>query len=382
MFELLAKANELEKNGQRILHFEIGDPNFDSLPDVVQAAIDALKEGKTHYAVSRGLPELRDAICSATEEELGFRPTREQVLVIPANAVIYFLTRCVVNPGEEVIIPDPGFPTYRSAIDFIGAKAIGVPLEEKNEFRMSPDDIRGKITNRTRLIIINSPQNPTGSVMTREEIENIAALAEKEDVYLLSDEVYQSVIYDRMQSWSPSLRDQCKERTVILNSFSKTHAMAGWRLGYAIGPEEVIEKMSLLLQTTISCVPPFVQYGGISALSAANRPILLDRVNELRQRRDCLVKGLNNLPGVSCVIPKGAFYVFPNITKTGLTSEEFAQCMLEKVGVVLLPGTNFGCCGEGYVRLCYASVSLEAIKEGLGRMKAALDEIFCEARVK
>lgn len=375
MFKLLAKVNELERKGQRITHFEIGDPDFKSPPHAVQTAIDALIQGKTHYVNSMGISELRDAICENTQKELGFRPSREQVLIIPANAIIYFLIRCVVNPGEEIIVPDPSFPTYWAAINFVGARPVRVRLADENGFQMNPDDIRRKITGKTRLIIINSPQNPTGSVMTPEQIEEIATLAEEEDLYLLSDEVYRKISYDGAAPHSPSVRDQCKERTVILNSFSKSHAMTGWRLGYAIGPEPIIEKMDLLLQTVISCVPPFIQYGGISALDAASEQIVTGMVNELRNRRDVIVQGLNSLPGVSCQVPGGAFYVFPNVVKTGLTAEQFADFMLEKAGVSLLPGPNFGKYGEGHVRLSY-TVSLEAIEESIERMRMALSTLL------
>lgn len=375
MFKLLAKVNELERTGRRIIHFEIGDPDFKSPPHAVQTVIDALIQGKTHYVNSMGISELRDAICENTERELGFRPSREQVLIIPANAIIYFLIRCVVNPGEEVIVPDPSFPTYWSAINFIGAKPVRIRLADENGFQMNPDDIRRKITDKTRLIIINSPQNPTGSVMTREQIEEIALLAEEENLYLLSDEVYRKIFYDGATPHSPSVKDQCKERTVILNSFSKSHAMTGWRLGYAIGPEPVIEKMNLLLQTVISCMPPFIQYGGISALDAVGEQAVASMVNELRNRRDIIVQGLNSLPGVSCQVPGGAFYVFPNVAKTGLTAEQFANFMLEKAGVALLPGPNFGKYGEGHVRLSY-TVPVEAIEESIGRMRVALSRFL------
>lgn len=369
MFRLLAKVNELEAQGKSILHFEMGEPNFSSPTSVVQAACDALNAGKTHYVNSMGITELRNIICDAIEAELGFRPTRNQVLITPANAVIYFLIKCVVNEGEEVIFPDPGFPTYYAAISFAGVQPVPVPLKEENAFRMSPDDIRNTITDKTRLIIINSPQNPTGAVMTKDEIEEVAIIAEEANVYLLSDEVYCKIIYDATH-YSPSIRDHCQERTILLNSFSKAYSMTGWRLGYAIGPEDVIEKMGLLLQTIISCLPPFIQYAGITALTNGqeyNRQM----VDTLRQRRDEIVQGLNSLPGVSYLTPDGAFYAFPNITETGLTSKQFADLMLERAGIALLPGTNFGKHGEGYVRLSYAT-SQKTVAEAIERMRLAI----------
>lgn len=369
MFKLLAKINELEAQGKRILHFEMGDPQFPSPEAVVEAAYNAMRAGKTHYVNSMGISELRDAICDYAEERLGFSPTREQVLITPANAVIYFLIRCVVNSGEEVIYPDPGFPTYHSAISFTGAKGIPVQLREGNQFRMLPGDIRDAITSRTKLIIVNSPNNPTGSVMTKEEIEEAAKIAKESDVYLLSDEVYDKITYD-VPHYSPSIRDRCRERTILLNSLSKTYSMTGWRLGYAIGPEDVIEKMGLLLQTTISCVPPFIQHAGIIALTEGQMYVDI-MVDTLRHLRNAMVNGLNSLPGVSCLTPDGAFYAFPSIAKTGFTSQQFADLMLEEAGVALLPGTNFGKYGEGYVRLSYAT-HIQTIGKAIERMKKAL----------
>lgn len=373
MFRLLAKANELERKGQNIIHFEIGDPHFDSPGHVVQAAAESLSRGDTHYVTSMGIAELREAICTATEKELGFRPALSQVLIIPANAVIYFVIRCVVNPGEEVIVPDPGFPTYWSALRFIGAKPVRVQLDEQNSFQLDPDELRRKITPRTRLIIVNSPHNPTGSVLTEDRLKEVARLAEVNDIFLLTDEVYRKISYDETPLYSPSQWDGCRERTVMLNSLSKSHAMSGWRLGYAIGPEAVIEKMNLLVQTIMSCLPSFIQYGGVKAFDHESDHHVMRMVGELRARRNLLVRGLNELPGISCELPGGAFYAFPNIRRTGLSANQFADYMLEEAGVALLPGTNFGRYGQGHVRLSY-SVSSHVIQEGLERMKLALEK--------
>jgi aspartate/methionine/tyrosine aminotransferase len=276
-----------------------------------------------------------------------------------------------VNPGEDVIVPDPGFPTYYSAIKFCGVNEVRVPLKEANHFRMAPEDIESRITDKTRLIIINSPQNPTGSVMTPEEIEQVAEIAERHDIYLYSDEVYARMVYDDSGPFkSPAAKDGCQERTIVANGFSKAFAMTGWRLGCVIGPENVIEKMGLLLQTTSSCVTPFIQRAGIAAIRGDQKPIIA-MIEEYHGRRDLLVEGLNSLPGVSCLIPGGAFYAFPNIKGTDMTSEEFADFCLEEAGVALLPGTNFGEHGRGYVRLCYAN-SRENIQKGIDRMRDVL----------
>jgi len=372
MFKVLARAYELERAGRSLVHFEIGDPDFDTPGNIIQAACNALMEGKTHYTSSMGVTEFRDAAREATLRSRGFLPTREQVLVTPgANVIIYYVVRCVVDPGEEVILPDPGFPSYYSVVKFTGTVPVRVPLLEKDGFRMNPDEIRKRITGRTRLIILNSPHNPTGAVMTPSEIDEVARIAEEYDLYLLSDEIYARMLYD-CPFRSPSSRDHCRERTIIANGFSKSYAMTGWRLGVAIGPEDVIDKMGLLLQTTTSCVSPFIQYAGVVALSGDQDPIV-SMMEEFKRRRNLLVEGLNNLPGVFCTKPDGAFYVFPNITGTGMTSEEFSSYMLEQAGVTLLPGTNFGQYGEGYVRLCYAT-SRANILEGLECMRTALEK--------
>lgn len=369
MFKVLAKVQELERHGRDIVHFEIGDPDFATPDNIVAAACNSLNNGETHYTSSMGMIEFREAVCEVTRNSRGFTPSIDQVLVTPgANIIIYYAIRCLVNPGDEVIVPDPGFPTYYSAIKFCGAVPVRVPLREENEFRMDPEDVRKLITDKTRLIIINSPQNPTGSVMTIEEIDKIAEIAEEYNVYLYSDEIYARMNLDKKHAFrSPSLRDSCKERTIVANGFSKAFAMPGWRLGVAIGPEDVIEKMSLLLQTTSSCVSPFTQRAGIEAI-LGDQTEVTKMMNVYKERRDILVDGLNSVPGIKCIRPGGSFYVFPNITGTGLTSEEFTDLMLTKAGVALLPGTNFGYCGEGFVRLCYA-VSKERILEGITRIR-------------
>ena len=367
MFKIMSEAEELGKQGKRILHFEIGDPNFNSPPHVIEITKKALDANLTHYTNSMGLLGFREAIAETTELNLGFKPSINQILACPANAVIDFVSRCVVNPGEEVIYPDPGFPTYYSVINYNEMIPVGVPLKEENDFRMNPEDVREKITEKTRLIIINSPHNPTGSVMNKEEILQIAEIAEEYDIYLLSDEVYSKVTYGNTY-YSPGIVDRCQERTIILNSLSKAYSMSGWRLGYAIGPESLIEKMGLLLQTIISCLPAFAQHGGRAAL-LGDQEFLNERVKILKNRRDTLIRGLNNLPGISCGVPKGSIYAFPNISKTGMTSNEYSEKMLHEIGVCVVPGNCFGEFGEGYVRLCYASTPIEIIKEALDKMK-------------
>ena len=374
MFKVLDKVQRLERSGREILHFELGEPNFDTPPNIIEAACNALKAGETHYASSMGLYSFREIVQETTERSRGFKPEIDQILVTPgANAIIYLAVSCLVNPGEEVIVPDPGFPTYYSAIKYCGAVPVSVPLYESNHFRMNPEDLRKRITSKTRLIILNSPSNPTGAVMTPEEIDEVALIAEENDIYLLSDEIYARMVFEGGNHFhTPARLDQCKERTIIINGFSKAFAMTGWRLGVAIGPKEVIEKMGLVVQTIVSCVPPFIQLAGIEAIKG-DQTLIEKMMAEYQKRRDILVAGLNNIPGIKCIMPEGALYVFPNIAGTGMTSEEFADFALEKAGVALLPGNNFGEHGQGFVRLCYVN-TLENIELAIKKLAQAIKE--------
>lgn len=372
MFKVLAKVQDLERQGRNIVHFEIGDPDFKTPNNIIDTTCKSLYDGETHYTSSMGLHDFRVGVCETTNISRGFRPDIDQVLITPgANMVIYYAVRCLMEPGDDVVLPNPYFPTYRSVIEFCGVNPVYVSLKEENEFRMDPNDLRSKMTDKTRLIIINSPHNPCGSVMTRKELDAIYDIAEEYDVYLLADEIYSRMIYDSNHDfYSPSQRDKCKERTILTNGFSKAFAMTGWRLGAVIGPHEVIEKMGVMLQTTSSCVSPFIQRGGIEAIKGPQDEVQR-MLNEYKSRRDLLVEGLNELPGVSCLKPGGAFYVFPNIRGTGMDDVTFADLMLNEASVSLLPGSNFGEAGSGYVRLCYAT-DRENILKGIERMKKCL----------
>ena len=373
MFKLLEKTKELERSGEKIIHFEIGDPDFSTPKNVVEAAIKSLKAGETHYVESVGLFDLREEICRFTSSEMGFLPDMDQVLVIPANAVIDYVVRCVADPGDEVILPDPGFPTYFSVANYTGVKPVSIPLRESNGFVMDPEEIKKKISPRTRLLILNSPHNPTGAVCEREIVDEIAKICLENNIFLLSDEVYSKLVYSGNHC-SPSTNDHCSKMTITLNSFSKNFAMSGWRLGYAIGPVSLIEKMALLLQTTISCLPVFIQRGGIEALRG-NQSILAERRLLLQERRDALVEGLNQISGIRCRMPGGAFYAFPNIEQTGLTSISFAERLLENQRICVLDGDCFGRSGAGFVRFSYASTSLELIKESLDRINEFVNSL-------
>ena len=374
MFKLLEKAQKLEKEGRRIIHFEIGDPDFATPKNISDAAINAIKNEYTHYVSSFGLTEFREKICEATEKSRGFKPNLDQVLITPgANIAIFYAISCIVNPKEEIIVPDPGFPTYYSTIKMCDAIPIRVPLLEANNFRMNPKDIENSITKKTKMIIINSPQNPTGSVMTEEEIKMTYEIAKKHDLFLYSDEIYARMIYKNSVFNSPSVFDKCQEHTIISNGFSKAFAMTGWRLGAVIGPSYIIEKMRLLLETTSSCVPPFIQKAGIEAIEG-DQSLQKKMYEEYEIRRDLIVNGINSISGLSCVVPGGAFYVFVNIKKTGMTSEEFCDYVLEDSGVAMLPGTSFGQFGEGFIRICYA-VGQSDINDALKRIKISINKL-------
>jgi aspartate/methionine/tyrosine aminotransferase len=373
MFQILAKAQELERTGKEIVHFEMGDPDFQTPENIKNAVYESLQRGETHYTNSSGLLELKVAAADVTEKSRGFKPRLDQLLVTPgANAQIFYAVACVANPGDEIIIPDPGFVSYKSIVNFLGVTPIGVPLLEEREFKINPDDVAKRINKKTKMIIINSPNNPTGSVMNEDDMKEIYGIAKSKNIFLLSDEIYARMIYrdQKTKFASPSKYDFCNERTIVVNGFSKSYAMTGWRLGVVTGPSELIKKMGLLLETTTSCVSPFIQRAGIEALRGDQEPIN-QMVGEFRKRRDLIVDGLNSLPGIRCLIPKGAFYAFPNIVGTGMNSEQFTELMIQEAGVTSCPGTCFGSYGEDYVRFCYAN-SLNNIEKGISRMRAAL----------
>lgn len=370
MFKYLDRAKALEAKGRHLIHMEIGEPDFDTPMNVTWAAVKSLSAGETHYGSSYGLMEFREAVQFATERSRGFKPDIDQILITPgANIAIYYAVFCLVDPGYEVIVPDPGFSTYYSNIKMCGAVPVRVPLREENEFRMNPDDIEAAITDKTRLIIINSPQNPTGSVLTTDEVKRIYEIAKKHDIYVYSDEIYARMNYDPVGFSSPSIYDHCKEHVILSNGFSKAFAMTGWRLGTVIGPANVIERMAALLQTTSSCVSPFIQRAGIEAIRGSQEAVT-NMMAEYQSRRDMLVDGLNRIKGIKCLKPGGAFYVFPSIKDTGMTSDEVVEKLMD-AGVVTLPGHCFGEHGDGYIRLCYAT-SKENIQEGLNRIQKAL----------
>jgi len=370
-FEVLAKAQELERQGKDILHFEIGEPDMETPENVARAGIQAIKDKKTHYVPSIGLLELRKAVQDEVEKTRGYRPDLEQIIIIPGlKPGIFFSMLATVNPGDEVIYQDPGYPTYGSVSSFLGAKGVLVPLLEENEFRMNPDDIKERITEKTKLIVVNSPQNPTGSVMTKSELDDVAELAEEHDIFVVSDEIYSKMTYDTVH-YTPTARDKAKERTVLLDGFSKYYAMTGWRLGYVVAPSKLAERLQDFLVSAVSCTAAFTQWAGVEALTG-DQSFIPDMMARFKEKRDRIVKGLNSIPQFSCQAPKGAFYTFPNIKKTGMTSLECADHLLYKAGVATLPGTAFGPYGEGYIRFSYAT-TLDNIDAAVERIKKSFE---------
>jgi aspartate aminotransferase len=374
MFKVIDKVKHLEAQGRDIIHLEIGDPDFNTPQHIIDAAKNSLDVGETHYGSSWGIPDLIETMRKATNKSRGFLPDHDQVVVTPgANISIFYSIFCLVNPGQEVLVPNPGFPTYLSSIAMCGATAVPYPLYEENGFAMRAADIEPLITDKTRLIIINSPQNPTGSITDPNHLKEIYDLAVNNDLYIYADEIYSRMVYGESNFFSVSSLDKAKERVILSNGFSKAFAMTGWRLGSVIAPKVVAERMMMLLQTTSSCVSSFVQRAGIAAIEGNQTPVTA-MMEQYKFRRDLLVNGLNAIPGITCHIPGGAFYAFPNISSFGLSSEEFADAMLEKADVALLPGSNFGSQGEGFVRLVYASAT-DNISKALERITAACKKL-------
>jgi aspartate aminotransferase len=369
-FEVLAKAKALEAKGKDVIHLEIGEPDFDTPDNIREAAVKAIWDGYTHYGPAQGIPELRKAIAEVVGKEKGLDVKPEEVVVTPgAKPIMFFGILALVDEGEEVIYPNPGFPIYESVIEFVGAKAVPIKLEEEKDFCFDARDLAAIITPKTKMIILNSPQNPTGGVLCREDLEAVAKLAREHDIWVLSDEVYGRTIYDGEHVSIATLLGM-KERTIVLDGYSKTYAMTGWRLGYGIMPPELAQRLTQLQINATSCTCTFSQVAGIEGIrgdqTAAHR-----MVEEFRRRRDVIVDGLNRIPGITCLRPKGAFYVFPNITKTGMKSQQVSDLLLENAGVAGLPGTAFGRFGEGYLRFSYAN-SVENIEKALERIEKTL----------
>ncbi|MGQ0551927.1 MAG: pyridoxal phosphate-dependent aminotransferase [Planctomycetota bacterium] len=368
-FEVLARARALEAQGRNIVHLEIGEPDFDTPPNIVKAAQDALASGCTHYGPSAGLPELREAIAADASARRGLPIQAEQVVVYPGGKpVMFFMFLALLEEGDEAIYPNPGFPIYESMINACGAKAVAVPLRVENGFRMDVAELKSLVTPRTRIIVMNSPHNPTGAMLRPEEVRAVAAFAAERGIWLLSDEIYSRITYGAAHE-SPLLHGD-RQRIVVLDGFSKTYAMTGWRLGYGIMPTELVPHMARLQTNATSCTASFTQKAGVEALRGPQASVD-DMVRKFRERRDAIVSGLNALPGVRCLEPEGAFYVFPDIRGTGFTSRDLEARLLAEAGVACLSGTAFGRHGEGFLRFSYAN-SLESLQEALRRCASFL----------
>jgi aspartate aminotransferase len=368
-FEVLVRAKALEATGKEIIHLEIGEPDFPTPSNVVAAATEALHEGYTHYCASPGMTELREAIAAHISKSVGISVGPDWVVVTPgAKPIMFYLILAMVEEGDEVIYPNPGFPIYESMINFAGGTAVPLPLLEKYNFRFDVNDLVAKFSPKTKLIIINSPQNPTGGLLTEADLQAIARIAVQQNIYVLSDEIYSRILYEGTHHSIASLPGML-ERTVLLNGFSKTYAMTGWRLGYGVMQPALQAHISKLVTNSVSCTAPFVQRAGLEAL--ANSEAEVSRmVAEFRRRRDFIVEGLNQIPGFHCQCPSGAFYVFPNIQSFGKSSNEFADYLLNEAGVAVLSGTSFGEYGEGYIRISYAN-SIENLGKAIDRIRAA-----------
>ncbi len=392
-FEVLARARAIEDAGGKIIHLEIGEPDFPTAPHIVEAAVEALRAGATHYVPAPGIPPLRQAVAAFLERTGRMRVTPDRVVVTPgAKPIMFFTILALANEGDEVLYPDPGFPMYESITSFAGAVPVPVPLRERNGFRIDTDELERLITDRSRLLIINSPHNPCGSALTREDCEAIAAIALRHDLTVLTDEVYWAIRYGHGRAdpgghsappGTPGTPgpgtprgasvldvDGMADRTILLDGWSKTFAMTGWRLGFGVFPPVLVEPVTRLAINSVSCTSAFSQYAAIAALEGPWDPVD-QMVAEFRRRRDIVVAGLNDIPGITCLQPQGAFYVFPNITGTGQTSADLQARLLTDAGVAALSGTAFGSYGEGFLRFSYAN-SVENIRSALEAIRAQL----------
>jgi len=362
-FEVLSKARALEKVGKTIVHLEIGEPDFDTPANVVEAGIAALRKGWTHYGPSAGLPELRQAIAEDVSRSRGVTVTSDEVVVVPGGKpIIFFTLLALADVGDEIIYPNPGFPIYESMIDYVGARAVPIRLREEKDFGFDVDELASLINDRTRLIILNSPHNPTGGVLSKQDIHDIAAAIGDRNLMVLSDEIYSRLVFDGEHHSILSVPG-LQERTILLDGFSKTYAMTGWRLGYGVMRPDLAAHITRLMTNSNSCTASFTQLAGVEAIRGDQSSVDHMR-GEFQRRRDAFVAGLNRIKGFSCRMPKGAFYVFPNVTKTGWKSKQLADALLEDAGVACLPGTSFGDFGEGYLRFSVAN-SLENLNQAL-----------------
>jgi len=373
-FTVLSLAQELEKKGKSIIHFEIGQPDFPTPSHIVSAGIEALKMGKTKYTSSLGIYPLREALAKHITQRTGVKTLVNNIAVTPGCKVAIFCALAsIIEPGDEVMYPDPGFPAYESLIRFFGGKAVATPLVEERKFSFDMVKFKENFSHKTKAIILNSPGNPTGTIIPLEDLREIEKLVNKTKTWIVSDEIYARILYDDNSYASIYSLPNMKERTIIVDGYSKTYSMTGWRLGYLVAPEFMIEKMDLLLVNAVSCTAEFIQEAGLAAIVGTQK-VVDDMVYEFAKRRDFVISALNDISGVTCLKPQGAFYAFPNIKAYKKSSEELASYILKEAGVALLPGAAFGKYGEGYLRISYAT-DMKNLEEGLRRMKDSLEKL-------
>jgi aspartate/methionine/tyrosine aminotransferase len=367
-FEVLSRARELERQGKDIIHLEIGEPDFDTPENVVHSAVNALNAGWTHYGPSAGLPELRQAIAEEVSRSRGVRVAPEEVVVVPGGKpIIFFSILALVDEGDEVIYPNPGFPIYESMINYVGGRTVPIRLREEKDFSLDVEELASLISDRTKLIILNSPHNPTGGVLNKREIQQIAEAIGDRNIFVLSDEIYSRLIFEG-EHYSILCEPGFKERTILLDGFSKTYAMTGWRMGYGVMRPDLAQQIARLATNSVSCTASFSQIAGVEALRG-DQSSVEQMCSEFKQRRDMFVAELNRIKGFSCRMPHGAFYVFPNITATGWKSKGLADALLEEAGVACLSGTSFGAFGEGYLRFSIAN-SMENLQRALKKIES------------
>lgn len=366
-FEVLVRARALEAKGKDVVHLEIGEPDFDTPANIVEAAVRALRQGYTHYGPSAGLPDLRQTIADYISQTRQVPVAPDEVVVVPGGKpIIFFTMLALIDEGDEVIYPNPGFPIYESMINYVGGKAVSIALREKLDFRLDPRELASLITDRTRLIILNSPQNPTGGVLSQSDVEQIARVIGERDLMILSDEIYSRLIFEG-EPYSIASIDGFKDRTIILDGFSKTWAMTGWRMGYGVMRPDLAAHVARLMTNSNSCTASFSQVAGIEAIKGDQSAVETMRT-EFMRRRDLFHERINRIKGFSCLKPKGAFYMFPNIKATGWPSKKLADALLQEAGVAVLSGTAFGAYGEGYLRFSIAN-SIENLRKALDRIE-------------
>ncbi|MYA96766.1 MAG: pyridoxal phosphate-dependent aminotransferase [Nitrospinae bacterium] len=372
-FVVLAKASEMERGGRDIIHLEIGDTDFDTPSSIVEEAYAQLKAGKTHYCPSAGVLELREAACEWLSRDGRGDYSPSEIVVGPGGKpFLYYTIMATAGPGDEVIYPDPGFPVYESVALYAGATPVPLPILEENNFRFTPDDLRARVTDKTRLLILNYPHNPTGGTLTRNELEAIAEIAVENDIIVLSDEVYAHMLFEG-EHVSLGTLPGMRERTIMLETFSKTYAMTGWRLGFVAAPTALADPLAQLITNSVSCVPPFIQLAGAKGLledQSESRAMM----DDFRRRRDIFISGLNEVEGISCQYPDGAFYAFPNVSQIPMSADDFADYLLDEVGVATLPGSAFGVHADKHLRMCFAN-SVENLERAVDRIADAVKRL-------